>query len=433
MTSAASTSPRSLALRILSEVLLKKKFASERLDFFLSSQALSPPDRALVTQLVYGILREKEFLDHVLSGLIDFHKTPLPIQNLLNLGAYQLLFLDKVPDHAAIFETVELAKKKSGEQLGKFVNAVLRRIQEQREAFRQRRSEVLKNSSQVSELSWALSFPAWMVERWYQRLGRASTLALATTFNRVPPIYLRVNLKKVSVREMLGSLQEDGFKAEAIPSSPMLKVESNPEGNLKKYLVQGLISIQDLGSYRVAECVNAQNSELGLDACAGHGGKSTAIAEGSAGRVYVHEPFAQRLEELQDNFKRLSLDPPIVLQNPQQALTQGLQFDWILIDAPCSGMGTLGRKPEIRWRLKRQDLKRFQEGQVQILKDWLPALKKGGRLIYAVCSLEPEEGREVIQKILKDEKGLRGDFFQEWLPFEAHHDGFFVCRLAKHR
>jgi 16S rRNA (cytosine967-C5)-methyltransferase len=216
-----------------------------------------------------------------------------------------------------------------------------------------------------------------------------------------------------------------------------LKINKFPENSLIPLFEEGLITLQDLSSYQVTQAVQAKPDEIGLDACSGHGGKSSAIAEqmgvGSQDFIplYVHDISSTHLADLEQNFRRLGLWSPKILENSQQAKDEGLSFDWILVDAPCSGMGTLGRKPEIRWRMKENFFKRYQDNQLKILSEWVPFLKPQGRLIYAVCSLEPEEGRDVVNGLLREYPDLCEDFSKQNLPFESPQDGFFVSKIVK--
>ncbi len=420
MASKGDANPRILAFTILQEVLEGHAYSTERIDHYLNQIPLNPPDRGLLTQLVYGVLREKGLLDHFLSKFLSLKKTPEAVLQILRLGTYQILALDRIPDHAAIFESVEMAKQLSGVKSSKLVNAVMRRIQEHREELT------------AEPETWKLSLPDWMLQRWLSRYPKDQVEKLLRYFNDVQPLYLRINQKKTSMREIEETLQAKQVDYERVPGFPLLYLKRHDE-LVSDLLESGKGSQQDLGSFKVVRSLNPMPGEIGLDACAGHGGKSTAIAEslGDADRFYVYDPSPARLEDLQVNFSRLKLKRPEVLSGPKQAAELDLKFDWILIDAPCSGMGTLGRKPEIRWRLKPADFRRLAKLQRGIIETWLPFLKKGGRLVYSVCSQEPEEGEDVIQEVLKDHRELTANQFVKEMPFKVRHDGFFVACLLR--
>ncbi len=420
MTRKPAPDARSLALQILREVLGGRGFASERLDALLERHRLGAADRGLCTQLVYGVLREKGFLDRVVSKYVSAAKTPSGLRHLLRLAAYQALCLDKVPDHAVVHESVELAKRLFGAPPARMVNAVLRKvIADRRKHLEDRRDP-------------AGAFPEWMLERWRRRYPEAILTALLSYFNGIPPVGLRANLQKTDPETVAGRLREAGLEAARVSGTPLWTARTLDREALTPLLKDGEISIQDPHSYRVAEAVASAPGETGLDACAGHGGKSAAILEACPDlELWVHEPASGRLAELHKNFRRLGLKAPRVLASASAAARRKLSFDWILVDAPCSGMGTLGRKPEIRWRLKPKDLDRLAAGQRAILEEWWPRLKPGGRLIYAVCSLEPEEGADLIAAFAAAHPEAEVLATREWLPDGDPGDGFFVAGLRR--
>lgn len=435
-----NSNPRQLVLTILNKVLFQGKFLVVELDLCLKKNPIEAKDRGLLTQLVYGVVREKGYLDYVLSSYISLKKTPNRLKNLLRLGAYQILCLDKVPDHAAVFETVEMAKIEMGSALGKLVNAVLRRIQKERSSLaqdRQRIQEDLKPNQETPreaarEKHWVLSFPPWLLERWLKRFNSAQVVDLARYFNHPAPVYLRVHPNRANISALENKFRGNSNGSLRVPNAPFLKLNGHPQ-NLGSFINEGKVSLQDLGSYRVIEVLKPQIAETGLDACSGHGGKASAIVEmtGKADKLFVYDVVKEKLKELKDNFSRLGLSEPNFLKGARSAQVKKLSFDWILIDAPCSGLGTVGRKPEIRWRIKATELRRLNKMQQKILNQWAPFVKPGGRLVYAVCSFEPEESSEVLQAFLNKHPEFREDFSQTYFPFEHSHDGFFVARLLK--
>lgn len=409
----SASNARGIALQVVREVLGGRSFASERLDDLLERSRLSEVDRGLCTQLVYGVLREKAYLDQVLSHYVSAAKTPPGLQNLLRLGAYQALSLNKVPDYALVNESVELAKVQFGVTPSRMVNAVLRKILGDREKHLQSKGDPKG------------FFPEWMLRRWRQRYSEAAVDSLIQYFNAIPPLGLRINPTRADVSTVVSELSESGAPIELLPGTPVLRFGTLDRKTLLPWLQKGALSIQDPHSYRVAATVAPQSGEKGLDACAGHGGKSSALQEACPNiELWVHEPSAKRLEALRENFNRLGLKQPRIVSSP--SATQDT-YDWILIDAPCSGMGTLGRKPEIRWRIRPEDLPRLAKAQRQILEEWLPRLKVGGRIIYAVCSLEPEEGSSLIHAFAAEHPEIEVLDLKEWFPGEG--DGFFVANL----
>ncbi|HKY64449.1 MAG TPA: transcription antitermination factor NusB [bacterium] len=394
---------RSLALRSLREVA-QGAFAAEAIDHALREHPLAEADRGLLTQLVYGVLRERAFLDQVLSRYVSKAKTPEALLDLLRLGAYQCLSLEKVPDYAAVHEAVELAKLKHGSGAGRMANAVLRSLlREQTEI----RAKLFDGRIE--------SYPEWMLRRWRKRYPPERLKRMLEYFAAPAPLWARVNPRK----------------AEAAGAA-MIELGNRERSSWWQEMEAGNISIQDPHSYEVAMAVAPKDGEKILDACAGHGGKSSALAEIAPGmELYVHEPSPERIAQLGENFARLGIHQPTILSGPQAAADQELVFDAILVDAPCSGMGTLGRKPEIRWRLKPADLGRLAQKQRVILEGWIPRLGPAGRLIYAVCSLEPEEGRDNVATFLAGHPELRLEEERELFPEPGAGDGFYLARLAR--
>lgn len=401
------SSARSLALRTLREVA-QGGFASESIDQILRQHPLADAERGLFTQLVYGVLRERRYLDQVLGRYVSKAKTPEALVDLLRLAVYQCLSLDKIPDYAAVNEAVQLAKLKYGPGAGRLVNAVLRRLlREQAEIAAKLAGERLE------------SYPEWMLRRWRKRYPKDKLRGMLEYFAAPAPLWGRINRLKSG---------EPGGP----PGENPLELGKFDRGQWLKWMESGRISIQDRHSYQVALSVEPKKGQRILDACAGHGGKSSALAEAAPDcELFVHDTSKERLFQLGQNFLRLGLPQPETLPDHRAAIDRGLAFDAILIDAPCSGMGTLGRKPEIRWRLKPADLGRLAAKQRAILEEWLPLLKVGGRAVYAVCSLEPEEGHENVAAFLSAHAEFGLEEERELFPEPGAGDGFYVARLAR--
>lgn len=412
-------------IQILSKVLDRQAFASEQINAVLQEEGIDARDRALLTQCVYGVLREKGFLDEVLSPYLK-KNTPRLLRHGLRLGVYQILFLDRVPDHAALNETVEWAKKKGGRPWGGLVNAVLRKVLASRSEYLDERQ---------GEAGHFSTFPPWLIRRWKGRYGPKQALALVQAFNQVPPLFLRTNLVKNSPDELKERLIAEGVSIQAEMKSGLFRIRSGHGAAVAGILESGAASLQDGHSYQITQKLSPRPGELGLDLCAGHGGKATAIAEtlGQLGdkqadwSVWDRNP--RRLEELKENFKRLGLPlPKIHREKPNFSQPY---LDWILIDAPCTGLGTCGRKPEIRWRSDPRAPARMAAEQLALLREAASGVKVGGRLLYAVCSLEPEEGIQVIKTFLKEHSGWGEDEGGELWPDEQGSDAFYWARVKR--
>ncbi|HKX12843.1 MAG TPA: RsmB/NOP family class I SAM-dependent RNA methyltransferase, partial [bacterium] len=265
------------------------------------------------------------------------------------------------------------------------------------------------------------AYPEWMLRRWRKRYPKDKLRGMLEYFAAPAPLWARINQLKPA-------------EADGPPGGNLIELGSYDRGQWLKWMESGRISIQDRHSYQVALSIEPMKGEQILDACAGHGGKSSAMVEAAPGcKLFVHDVSKERLLQLGQNFSRLGLPQPETLTDLRGAVDRGLTFDAILIDAPCSGMGTLGRKPEIRWRLKPADLGRLAAKQRAILEEWLPLLKVGGRAIYAVCSLEPEEGRENLAAFLAEHSAFHLEEERELFPGPGAGDGFYVARLARRK
>lgn len=460
---------RGLAAKILGEVLDEGKFASSQIDFYLQGNIVnshfvgansrsrtdsafahrsgllqqnqfSAPDAALLTELVYGVLRQKLFLDSCLAKLIRLKKNLNFIQHILRLAAYQILFLDRVPDYAAVFESVALAKKSFGQRQGDFVNAVLRNFQKNKASFLAMQQEALAlfsatdklTQKEIMRLSTVCSFPPFLLLRWARHFDAQQLGDWVTYFNRVPPLHVRVNILKTNPKDFAKRLQDEGCQVDQTAHLPTLKLHFKKSSLIKQSLQKGLISIQDINSYQVASSVHLKDKDQFLDVCAGHGGKASAIAERfPSNTIYVHDQNVAKIDELKANFKRLGIKAPKIISSFEDAKSMGLLFDWILVDAPCSGTGTLGRKPEIRWRLQEKDFARMAERQEAIIEQWQDLLRVGGRLVYSVCSIEEEEGEGLVKKIQKKLPHLSLEKMSTNHLSKPEGDGFFYCQWVK--
>lgn len=399
------------ALEILGKVFDRKAFASEQIDATLRRRRLKPEDRGLLTQLVYGVLRHHGTLEALLKKWIR-SQTPKWVRRALELGLYQLIFLEKIPDHAVLHETVEGVKRRGGASLGAMANAVLRKAQGDREKIR----------LEIDRGRWvSRDFPPWLWRRWVKRYGEEKALALGKRFNRTPVLWARVS----------SGIPPHQFKLPLHPASlPFVKISAAPFEKVRGWVRAGQLSIQDPGSYEIVRQLDPQSREAGLDACAGHGGKTAVIAQwlGEGGyELWAYDISVDKIQALKQNFKRLGLRIPRLLNH--DSLERGGPWDWILLDAPCSGLGTLGRKPELRWKTPEADLLRHQKVQRDLLKDWAQRVKVGGRILYAVCSLEPEEGPQVVEAFLKGHPAWRSDGQGVFRPGEIGEDGFFWARI----
>jgi 16S rRNA (cytosine967-C5)-methyltransferase len=384
---------RMSAFNILLRVEREAAYAVELLHSSLLED-LSPVDRNLATEIVMGVLRWRSVLDGFIARLsfTPFRKLDLEVLTSLRLGIYQKQFLSKVPAHAAVNESVELVKHAKKASAAPLVNAVMRKV---KSAAYDPRAVKLTG---VDYLSSALAHPKWLAERWADQFGHDHASLICEYNQRVPPTVLRL-----STVEDERWLADQGI--ELSPGALMKTARVVTSGDLSATTLpqEGRIAIQDEGSQLVAALVGSGRRIL--DCCAAPGGKTAALAtrlpdaEIVATELHPHRARLLRTLAPQPNVQVLTADA--------LNLPYGPEFDRVLADVPCSGTGTLARNPEIKWRLKPEDLRDLQTRQIAILRAAIRYLAPGGRLVYSTCSLEPEENEQVVAACLQVESGFK--------------------------
>lgn len=440
---------REVALKIINEVTTNDAYANIALARELNRQQLSDQDRRFVTELVYGTIKAGKTLDFIISQYINrpLHKVSPIIQDILRLGAYQIFFLSKIPVSAACNQAVELTKKYGHAGTVKFVNAVLR------SAARNPAKVVYPDveSNPVGFLSLKYMHPEWIVARWLKRFGLEETEALCQINNLTPPLSVRTNTLKITRDNLLKDLKEEQVVCEASNLTPegIICHEFPSLGSLSS-LKEGLFQVQDESSMLVAHILNPQPGEFVIDACGAPGGKSTHIAAlmKNMGQVVSTDIHEHKLQITCANAERLGIS--IIETHVIDATTIGSQYslkaDRVLVDAPCSGLGVLRRKPDSRWRKKQSMLKDLPNLQRAILSSAADCVKPGGILVYSTCTTEPEENQDVVNHFLTQRTDFMLDDLSEYIPGVKQSskmiqllphinkvDGFFIARMVKRR
>jgi 16S rRNA (cytosine967-C5)-methyltransferase len=445
------TSVRRLASEILLKVDIQKAYADILLDQRIRIQRLQERDRALLTELVYGTLRWRGAIDAQLNCYLrrPLAETDPFIRNLLRVTLYQLLFLNKIPDYAAVNEAVQLAKKHGGGKVAGFVNGALRN-------FLRRNNETATpqaTDDSIAVLAVEYSHPEWLVGRWLEYFGLEGAKALMRANNERSPLVLRVNTLKSDRRELLNLLERNGVTAVATQWSPEgVWVQSGSAVDGLPGFHQGLFQVQGEASQLVAYLLAPQPEERVLDACAAPGGKTTHIAElmNDAGEVTALDISARGIEKIRDNTTRLGLTSIRPLRADASREFTGSYagyFDRVLVDAPCSGLGTLRSHPEIKWHRNPSDIERLGRLQKKILDRVVPYLRPGGVLVYSTCTLTRDENEQIVESFLKAYREfelenaagylpeqakpmVQGSYFLA-LPHRHNTDGFFAARMRK--
>jgi 16S rRNA (cytosine967-C5)-methyltransferase len=391
---------RAAAFDILLRVERESSYASELLHS-AAHEHLSTPDHALATELVMGTLRWRSRLDDEIAKASSQPLSKLDTEILvaLRLALYQFRWLDRIPQRAALHESVELVKRARKRSAAPFVNAVLRKL-----SAAQRDSIVQSEAASPQELARAFAHPPWLVERWANEYGLAIAAKICQHNQSIPPTTIRL---RAATAEMQLTLEGITLKAGGLLSSAR-RAEAGDVTKTQAFRT-GQIVIQDEASQLVAALVGTGTRIL--DCCAAPGGKTLAIADGNPEAaitaVELHPHRARLLQKLLRPYEPQSASRIQIVVADAQSLPTSLSFDRILVDAPCSGTGTLARNPEIKWRLSPDDLAELQQRQSAILRSALAQVAPGGRLIYSTCSLEKEENENVVEQALAENNSFR--------------------------
>lgn len=436
---------RVAAFNILLRVERESAYAVELLHGFLLDE-LSPVDRNLATEIVMGVLRWRSVLDEAIAYLsfTPFRKLDFEVLTALRMGVYQKQFLTKIPTHAAVNETVELVKQAKKVSAAGLVNAVMRKVKSA--AYDPSASKL----NGVESLASALAHPKWMVQRWLALFGQDIAQKICEYDQRIPSTVLRI-----SSTEDEALLAEQGIQLSPGGLMATARVVTSGDLSVTQLFRDGRVAIQDEGSQLVAALIG--KGRRILDCCAAPGGKTAAMAtrmpeaEIVATELHPHRATLLRRLAPQKNVEVVTADA--------LALPYGPDFDRVLADVPCSGTGTLARNPEIKWKLKPEDLLDLQSRQIAVLRAAMQHVSPGGRLVYSTCSLEPEENEHVIEGRLQDSNDFRlipmydelarlqksgelvwenidqlisDEFYLRTIPGVHPCDGFFAAILEKH-
>jgi 16S rRNA (cytosine967-C5)-methyltransferase len=416
--------PREIAVSILQKRERGEDFVENIAEKELAAANLSGADRGLAMELAYGCVRQQGTLDFLIDRKTQGRQQKPTLKILLRLGLYQIFFLDRVPEHAAVHETVEIAKQLGfGPQAG-FVNAVLRGfIRERKE------TEALLADLEKTKPAAALSHPEWLVERWRQRWGIDNTIALMKINNAPPSVFARANTLRGNVDALTSTWQSEGveFKARQFDWAPLaFELVNHPPLNTLPSFQKGLFYLQDPSTLLAPRNLEARAGEAILDLCAAPGGKTTYIAQLTSNQatIVAEDVQSARLSLVKENAERLGANIQIGGAAPDR------KFDRILIDAPCSNTGVLRRRVDLRWRLKETDVVRLAGTQLGLLERAATRLKPGGAILYSTCSLEQEENQQVIHKFISAHPTFKLDSERELWPFREGTDGAYVARLV---
>ena len=435
---------RNAVVDLLVQVEQDQSYSTISLKKVIEQQKWTAKDKGLLTELFYGTIQRKMTIDFYLAPYIQKAKKIQPwVKQLLRISIYQMVFLDKIPDHAAIFEAVQIAKKRGHQGIAKFVNGVLRNFQ--RNDLRS--FEEIKDADE--RMSVQYSIPKWMYQLFKQQYGVEQAQQISESILTAPSVSVRIQPNYLSQEQVKQLLEEEGVQTrESMLSNRCLIVE---EGNIfqSKAFEQGLITIQDEASSLVAQVANLQPANKVLDTCAAPGGKTTHIASyldpSKGGQVDALDLYEHKLKKIQENAKRLQVEDCISMKVLDARTVHEVypteSFDAVFVDAPCSGLGLVRRKPDIKYTKELKDLKSLEKIQLEILISASKMVKSKGSLVYSTCTINKSENRELVNQFLKmnPEFGIEpiGQRIHKdteditILPSDFNSDGFYICKLIK--
>ena len=453
---------RKVALECLLTLSHSSASIASVVDSAYERYAINGRERRFINGLVYGVIRWQRQLDWVLDQFINPRfQVNARHRNILRLGAFQLLHLDGIPAHAAIFETVQLAtshlRQNKRRKTAGFINAVLRAVQREGATL----NYPPLDTNPTEHIAFSLSYPTWLVKRWLETRGVSWTLAFCRASNQIAPLALRVNTLLTKREEICQSLKASGIPATASKITPdgitlenraITAFDAAGEGTLKDILNREDVYVQDESAMLVAHLLSPEDAAYIVDLCAAPGGKTTHLAHlmGNAGKIVAVDVSAEKIALLERNCRRVGA------RNVETQVMDGTKADLgfiktadaVLIDAPCSGFGTLRRHPDIRWNKTLKQIHALSEIQYNLLKNAAKHIKPGGVLVYSTCSTEPIENEEVIQRFLTDfpmyavenakdflpdvlPSVITSQGFVQTFPHEHGIDGAFAARLRK--
>ncbi|MCI8278124.1 MAG: 16S rRNA (cytosine(967)-C(5))-methyltransferase RsmB [Staphylococcus xylosus] len=430
------TNVRLLAFETIQDIINDKAYSNIIINEVLSNNELNRADKSLFTELVYGTLKRKYTLDYLLK---PFVQTKLKgwVRQLLWMSIYQYAYLDKIPEHAIIHEAVEIAKYKGGPHNGNVVNGILRNM------MRSELPDFTEITDDKKRIAIEYSLPKWLVDHWVTHLGLEKTEEIAQSFLDKVSTTVRVNLTRITVDEAIRRLTDDDYIVELDKEiDTCLHISGKPiiESRLFK---DGLVSIQDKSSMFVGEIMSLTEGDKVLDACSAPGGKACHIAEilNGTGHVDATDIHEHKIDLIDFNIKKLRLSNISAFEHDATEKYDKV-YDKILVDAPCSGLGVLRHKPEIKYEQSQHSIQSLVEIQLEILNNVKDSVKPGGTIIYSTCTIEQMESENVIYTFLKANKDFEFDAFEhpitgekvktmQVLPQDFNSDGFFITRIKR--
>ena len=427
---------RELALKVLYKIDKEEAYSNIELNEQIKQNRknLTEKDIGLISEIVYGVTTWRLTLDEIIKkySKIKIKKISPWILNILRMGIYQIIFLDKIPKSAAVNESVNLAKRYGHSSSSNFVNAILRKIE------KNDYEEFFKIKDDIERISKTTSMPKWIVEELMKNNDEKEVEQICKNSNIKPKVTIRVNTLKINKQELIKKLREKNIECkepqEKLDDFLILEKVKNIE-NVNEFK-QGYFTIQDISAGKTAKILNPQPGELVLDACSAPGGKTTYIAElmKNKGKIEAWDIHEHRTKLVEQNAQRLGINIIETKVKDASLYDESLKekFDKILLDVPCLGIGVIKRKPDIKWQRKPEDIEKITEIQKKILNNCSKYLKNNGTIVYSTCSILKDENEEVVNEFLKEnsEYYIKPEETRNIL-LNQEKDGFFICKIYK--
>lgn len=443
---------REIALKVLYEVDRNKAYSNIALDEALKKarkekQELSSKDIGFISEIVYGTISWRLTIDEVIKkySKVRMKKISPWILNILRMGIYQILFLDKVPKSAVVNEGVNLSKRYGHKASSNFVNAILRKVE------RQDFEEFFKIENDTERISKTTSMPIWIIEELQKENDLTKVEEICHASNLKPEFCIRINSLKTNKETLKKELEKENIKAMETELEDFLILKGAKNIERRKTFQQGMFTVQDETAGLIPIVLNPKPGESVLDACSSPGGKTTYMAElmNNKGQIIAWDLHEHRVRLVENTAQRLGIN---IIQTETKDATQYEEkykekFDKILLDVPCLGIGVLKRKPDIKWQRKKEDIEEITRIQMEILQNCSNYLKVGGEIVYSTCSILREENEEIIQKFLENNGDfeiqktnyIKKGFYEKFVEKDKYvkvyqnekTDGFFICKLRK--
>lgn len=437
---------RELALQTLTDILIDGAYSNHALSEQIEKNELTVQDKNFMTELVYGTLQHEQLLNFYVTPFFN-GKVKAWVRILIQMTLYQMLFLDSVPEHAAISEAVKIAKKRGGQFNGKLVNAILR------ELTRTPLPSLDTIKDEADRLAVETSHPLWLIKLWSKQFGWEKTIQMARANNERVNVTIRVNGVRGTREELKQKLESEGITCEYGNLSQDALVILKGNVIKTKAFEQGWFYVQDESSMLVARALKPKHHSKVLDTCSAPGGKTTHVAElmRQTGTVYAHDVYEHKIKLIEDNVKRLGLTNVVATLQDATTLNERYEsdsFDAVLVDAPCSGLGILRRHPEVKITKQPSDLDEIMMIQKKILNTVAPLVKVGGTLVYSTCTVNRKENDKMVEQFLAQHPEYELDptlvnrlpevlheqtknGMVQLFPGDYQTDGFFIACLKR--